>query len=348
MGDSRFYTYTQFFSVIVLVLLIIVAVSISVFYYFRIEKKKSTYIVFVLSITLSIFFSIYSLVAETVVYSVYYHNMFIILSLFHVAVSFYTIYVFENIRKNLKKFQLSCLALSYAVSIVLLFSGKYVVFSSVLLSINFVLLSMNTISFKVSEEVFKAVKKSLPNYVFILSAKGYVIYMNDKVKASGLFKSLQRVDINYLENIFKGEVIKRELYDETVYCINHLQTKLTLIKKEIFSGDELEYIVLTFSDVSRLILLLDELEEKREYVFKANIELERYKDRVYELEKKRAIYSLLDDVVSTQYDSMNNLRDRITELNREAEGFVDSLEEIIKIAKDDLKEVRAVVSTYRN
>ncbi len=347
MGDSRFYTYTQLFSVMLMVVLTITVVAITVFYYYRIEKKRSLYLSLSISLIALLFLYVFSLVAASEYISSYSFNILIIISVIHILFAIYVLIQFKDMGRKVSKKFVYLLIILYLSSLIFFYRQVYANLAVFIYTLNFIFLSSRVINYRVSPAIFYAVKRSLPNYVFIISAKGHLIYQNDEVLHSGIFKELLVVDFEDIDSMFNAKSVIETIYDEKVYCFKEYSEKLTLIKKEIYSNNELAYVIMTFSDVSKLLDLLYELEKQRETVFMANIELERYKDRVYELEKTREISTLLDDVAKNQYRSMDELKERISMLDKEGDDFLQRLSHIINLAQKDLKDVRKVVSMYR-
>lgn len=216
------------------------------------------------------------------------------------------------------------------------------------IGLNYILLMNYYIEYKFTRAMFLSVSKNLQNYVYIMDSKGYVIYTNNQVQKSSLFKTAVQVDINDVGNFFTSEIQVLKKYNSNIISAGQEKPMyLVLTIQQVHSSEKKDAVILTFVDVTRIIELLDELEEKKVEVDRSNERLLNYKERVFEFERKREIYALLEKISSEQYATMGNLKSEIDLLSIEDSDFIDKLNEIIERAKSDLKDVRNTVSIYR-
>ncbi len=119
-------------------------------------------------------------------------------------------------------------------------------------------------------------------------------------------------------------------------------------KKEIISEGEISAYILTFVDTTHLIAMLDEYELKREAVFKSNVRLRRYRDRVYEIEREKEVNNLLQEIAQNQTKSLVALKQNIEKIDINDENFDNDIDALISRAKSNLSDVRKAVTTYIN
>ncbi len=202
--------------------------------------------------------------------------------------------------------------------------------------------------YHVSTSVFSDVRTLMLDYVFITDEHGQIIYRNDSVNNSQLFVLSPKLNVTRIHDLFVSPVETLDLVDREMIVLGHdRKTYLSFTKKEILKHNQIAGYIITFSDMTYMIELLNELEMKELETQITNDELSAYKEIVYEVEKDKEINYLLTEVARNQQASMKRLRRDILELADIEQGFIEAITDIIKDARNDLQEVRKVVTTYR-
>lgn len=187
------------------------------------------------------------------------------------------------------------------------------------------------------------------DYVFIVDAKGDVIFKNDKTMDSTLFNESVEIKGDYIEAIFCDNVVIRNVFGEKFIKVSGKEIHyFKHHKKEIFDNEKVAGYILTFVDITELITMLDELSRKKEETSKRNTELHKHKEIVYDLEREKEINTLLEEITETQQKAILILKEKISKLNLRDDDFIPEIEKLILTAKSDLKDVREVVTAYIN
>lgn len=344
MGDGRYYTPEQFFSIITFTTLIIFVVIVFIFSLYKVESHKR--IIRTLGVTLLV--SLFSAFTFEIAYS----ETAIILSVY---ISFIAllVYLITNViliikGKNNRYFTLGIflillfLPLTFIIKAQLQTNASYVLYT-----LHYILISNKFTKYKVSSSIFSDVKKLILDYVFIISANGNVIFKNDKVIDSDIFSDGRLIDIENIHKLFNNKITMRNAFSKQFIKVETDENfYFQYQKKEIMDKGKLAGYILTFVDITELISMLDALSDNREQIKKTNIKLDKYKDIVYDVEKEKEINTLLDEIANNQQKSMYILREKLEELDVNDDRFLDDLEEISANAKLNLKDVRAAVTSY--
>ena len=114
-------------------------------------------------------------------------------------------------------------------------------------------------------------------------------------------------------------------------------------------GEKIAGHIITFTDISDLIHMLDSLKIKQEEAKAANIKLALYKEIVYDTEKDREINSLLEEIANNQQQSMQKLKIEIENLSDNMDAdFSKNIQKTIEKGKSNLLDVRTAVTEYAN
>lgn len=346
MGDGRYYTPEQFFAIISITGLIIVLVIALMLNFYKVEKYKKS--IRFLGILLAV-----SLTSKYIVEIAYFDSTILLFDyLDKLSILLYLIINMQMLVRN--KEDRSFMVLVYVLLLIIPITGiKLIQIEHKLLYgiylFHYLLISNRLTKYKVSASVFSDVKKHMLDYVYIISTSGQVIFKNDKIINAPTFKDAMFIDIDNISDIFINETTIRNDFskqfievasENTLYF--HYHKKALLNKKEIVG------YIMTFVDITHLISMLDELSENRERSKKTNLELDRYKDIVYEIEKEKEINILLDEIANNQQKSMYILKNNIEKLNINEQCFLEDLDTISEKAKLDLSDVRKAVTSYIN
>jgi hypothetical protein len=200
----------------------------------------------------------------------------------------------------------------------------------------------------VTLSIFNNVKDLIMDYVFIIDKEGKIVYKNKGIDSVDFFKDVKSIQIENIFQMFNIPIELREAYEKKFIKItqNDVVYYYSYTIKSIFNEDEEVGNIITFVDITDLILLLDDLKKQQKHTQNINNELQAYSQNVFNLEKEKEINVLLDEITLNQEQSMMQLRSDIMEMVEKHEHFQLDLSEAIKEAKSDLSDVRAAVSTY--
>lgn len=347
MGDGRYYTFFQFSNVVIFTALIIFVLINFMLGLYKLEKHKK------LALTLGVFLLsslIFSFMKE-IVYSMKFSNQLSLLShislIGHIGIVliFYFFYVFY--KKEKVRFFLIASAIFF-LSIVLWIVAKIpikVVYA--LLSLHLYILYNALPKYKISSQLFSDVKNQLLDFVFITQVDGSIIFKSDKVIQSSFFRKTQKINSDELSTLLTGTIMIRHAFGKHfIKMVGDDSVFFQYNKKDIYNKGRHVGIIWTFTDITTLINLLDELKEKQQEMKESNLRLMKYKEQVYEVEREKEIHALLEEIANNQQKSMMNLKCEIVKLDIDNPEFSVKIDKLIKEAKFSLAEVRKAVSTY--
>ncbi|MFA9399258.1 MAG: hypothetical protein ACERKV_13470 [Clostridiaceae bacterium] len=352
MGDGRYYTPQQFLNIILFTTLIVIVTIGFMLCLYKVDKNKYWIRAMGSILGISLICSFLSEIAYTTV------NINIFNTLSQVSLILYIIigliFYFKNFffDKTKGSLFLIFLTLFFIPTTIYILNAEIRNLVYVFFVAHFLILSNRFVKYRVSSSIFHDVKKLILDYVFIVGINGDVIFKSDKVSNANIFKNISKININNInniENIFFEDAITRNAFGEQFIKIRGDQTLyFQYHKKKIFDKKNLAGYILTFVDITDLISMLDELSLQQEKMSKMNVELSRYKEIVYDIEKEKEINSLLSQITENQQKKMLVLKKRIEKLNVNDENFIDKIENLIIKAKSDLNDVRHAVTAYIN
>jgi hypothetical protein len=345
MGDGRYYSLSQFFSIIYLTLLIIFMTMTFMLYIYKGKKKSILVLYFVLEISIFLRF------VETIVVSINAINLCKVLNnIFLGTFILFYIYLLLDIRKFIAKKILILLTVFLSLSYVLLiFNFNYIIITYILLAINLNVLANYFIPYRVTTSIFGDIKELILDYVFIVDDNRKIIYKNNSISNSDIFNKIDNIDIREIEKIFANSVTIRKAYDKSFIKILDCDLYFQYSKKAIMNKSNIAGYIITFTDITDLINMLDNLKLKQEQTNNINIQLALYKEIVYDKEKEREINILLEKIANNQQQSMQVLREEIIHLSENIDDdFNANIQKTIEKAKKDLFDVRSAVTEYIN
>ncbi len=350
MGDGRYYTMTQFGAVVWLTLLIFISIIMLINSYYKIENKWRQISLSGLVLIVALFSHfIAEVIPLEMNYAFFLQSKNILFITFGLLSSYYLLITYNaKDKRQIKWMILSLLILLLAAltwffvpSIWWLYEGLFV--------LQFVLLADQLTSSSLGVNLFTDIKKVVLDYVIITNAGGHVAYASEQVINSPFFDLQSKMSIADISSFFVGDVTLRESFAKQFIRLRTNQNYyFQFNKKEIYSNNKLGGYILTFVDISDLIALLDDYEAKREAVFKSNVRLRRYKDKVYQIEREKEVNHLLREIAENQEKSLVDLNHDIAQLALEDENFQSKIDDLIARAKANLNDVRQAVTTYKN
>lgn len=363
MGDGRYYTDEQFFTIIFLTCLIIFQVVTWMLYYYKSDKNKPCIMMLFLysGLIISGLLAFYAAVAVDLrAASV---TKTISMALIEAILTIQFIYlVVKNIkeREEGSKYPtiLHAILLFIAISIQTYLIIKN--YSDTTLSMSMVhglfygvvtlyyVISLNQlIPYKVSDSIFKEVKNEMPDYVWIIDESGHVVYRNSGVINDQLLTDRSIINYHRPEEVFSKTLVIEAGYENNLYFEVESARYFTHIVKLIENKGKKVGAVITVKDVTQKITQLNKLRTERQSAAHMNQKLEAHKGVVYEMEKEKQINALLSAILETQQESLLNIKNQIENLLENSGEISDKeLDMVLNISKRDLANVRNTVSIY--
>ena len=124
---------------------------------------------------------------------------------------------------------------------------------------------------------------------------------------------------------------------------------LTYKKSELRERGELLGYIITITEITDLIELLFELEDKKKKSKTTNNQLKNYSKIVYHIEKEKEINTLLQEIIDSREDQMKQLSEMIVEIKEKIDDplFEEQIDVAISKSNEILHDIRNTVSTYR-
>jgi len=345
MGDGRYYSYDQFVGIICLTLLIVfIIVNLMIDYY----KGKSR-VVFALYVILgsSVFLNFIETIARAD-YLIYTSKRLsdVCIGIFVVLY----IYLLAGIKKSGEKKKMVSISSLFALSfIAIIFNFDAKIFIYILLAINLKILGEYFMPYSATTSIWGDIKEFVLDYVFIVDDNCKIIYKNNNMINSSIFNNLDRINLDDIEEIFANPSIIRKAYEKSFIKVLNYSMYFQYNKKELLDGDKIIGYIITFTDITGLINMLDNLKLKQEQTKETNVKRAIYKDIVYEIEKEREINMLLEKIANNQQQSMKELKMEIKNLRKNMDSdFNANIVKTIEKAKENLTDVRNAVSEYMN
>lgn len=218
-----------------------------------------------------------------------------------------------------------------------------------ILSIGITILAYYIVSYRVSASIFGAVKDMIEDYVLITDAQGLILYKSQRFEASETFADVVSFSLDSMEDCFAVTVTKREAYKKVFLHLDHPHEQfLQYAHVDVIKDDRVVGKIVTFTDITSLIVSLDKLESEKKELREVHRQLSTYKEIVYAIEREKEVHHLMTEITKNQYQSTVTLKKEIQGLSKTMElTFIDDVEVLIKQAKSDLRDVRAAVSQYR-
>ncbi len=349
MGDGRYYTLAQFGSTIWLTLLLLAILPTTVISYYKAPRYK--WRIASAGVLLSITF-LFHFIAELIdiesgiPFFYMLKNISLIVYVSACLYSFITIYL-KGIKID-KIMALLIFSLFFLAVIILLLVPNMWWLAYGMVTVQYMLLSNQLMIYSLGVTLFSDIKDMVLDYVFVTDIDGNLLFASEQVGNSDFFAIKNKMDLADIASFFKDKVtLKQQFGKQFIRLKNDNKRYFQFYKKEIYSIDRVVGYILTFVDISELIIMLDEYDAKREVVFKSNVRLRRYKDRVYEIEREKEVNRLFLEIAQNQEKSLNVLNEKIKQLDIDNELFTSNINDLIMEAKTNLKDVRMAVSAYK-
>ena len=188
--------------------------------------------------------------------------------------------------------------------------------------------------------------------IFVTDMSGKILYRNKSSRHSSFFKPVEVVEKQHIQTLFYDEiVIKSNRIGKEYIVLKHNTQKHYFAFKSVTLKEDSKLIghIITITEITSLINLLHELEERREVSKAVNQKLKNQALVVYRLEKEKEISALLEEIINSRETQMNVLSQMIdrTKLNIDLPTFESDIEAAIQKSNSILEDVRKTVSTYR-
>lgn len=343
MGDGRYYTILQFIHVIMYLITIIIASVFIIYNSFRI--KKLTKLVLGLGVSLlsaSMFLYAFEVVVNLRMRAIYYLYGKLLLLMFCML---YFVLLMKMKHMNFKHWIL--ITLGSLNALLFVFDAlAYSIYCTVIHVCMYVLLSNLLMDYKLSGSIFSLVRKNLVDYVCIINQHDEMIYQSDSFMKNEMFKHNGCVNEEHICDLFCKEAKLTQCFQMELIVVLD-QQYLTYAFKNIETSKGIECRILTFVDVTTMVRLLTELQIENKKLMEMNATLLKQKDKVYELERKKEITTLIDSISHHQQETMKQLQQMIQAIDVGDVLFEEKMNEVIRLAKLELNDVRRKVSFYR-
>ncbi len=349
MGDGRYYTMMQYDSIVWLTLLLLAILPTIVIGYYKAKRYKwrVAYAGMLLSFAYLFHFIAEIIDIESSI-STFYMLKDICLIIYVFSGCYYIISILYRGIKIDVLIAVLVFSLFLGAVLILLFMDNLWWLAYGLFTVQYMLLSNQLMIYSLGVNLFSDIKDMVLDYVFVVDVDGNLLFASEQVSKSDIFNLPKKLNLNDVESFFVDEISFKQQFGKKYIRLKHDTTRyFQFYKKEIYSNDTVVGYILTFVDISELILMIDEYDAKREVVFKSNVRLRRYKDRVYEIEREREINRLFSEITRNQEKSLTALYAKIKELNIDDKAFAINIDDLIAHTKANLKDVRLAVSAYK-
>ncbi len=349
MGDGRYYTMAQFGSTIWLTLLLLAILPTTVISYYKATRYK--WRIASAGLLLSITF-LFHFIAEiidiesSIPFFYMLKNITLFVYITACLYSFIAIYL-KGIKID-KVMALLIFSLFFSAVVILLLVPHFWWLAYGMVTLQYILLSNQLMIYSLGVTLFSDIKDMVLDYVFVTDINGNLLFASEQVGNSDFFTLKNQMNITDIASFFKDKVTLKQQFGKQYIRLKHdAKRYFQFYQKEIYSSGSVVGYIFTFVDISELIVMLDEYNAKREVVFKSNVRLRRYKDRVYEIEREKEVNRLFSEITQNQEKSLNDLNEKIKRLDMDDEKFTSNISDLIMEAKANLQDVRMAVSAYK-
>ena len=370
MGDGRYYTVLQFFNtLILLILLMLITVNLVTILYQHVRREMSNWLIVLygaLGVTIMLRLAEEVVVATGLInlYSMIGRWLIILISLgifWAIAAMVRKIYRDSTpITNGMNPDELIMLSGIFLMAIivygglVLMHHGWinfYQLFYYGILAYTLNRLLALVAPYGISLRLFTYTKDMILDYVFITDCEGTIIFQNNNSETVSYFKPIKVLEIQNITSIFNRQVEHQQLRGKDYIKYDGGEDTLYFsysVKPLLRNGTRVGGII-TFTDVSGLMRLLEDLDQKNVDKERINKELQHYATIVYRLEKEKEIQQLLETIAENQEKSMLLLKEEILSAiqSKEEQGYMENIEGMILSAKENLHDVRNAVNTFR-
>jgi len=370
MGDGRYYTTLQFFNtLILLVLIMVITVNLVTVIYKVIHEKNSRwmialYVVLWATIILRLIEEVIVGADYVALYSRIGKGLIILLTIgiaWSIGTMIRSIYL-ENklITNGFNPDELLLVAGFFSLGLViylillllpLRWAEFYQFFFYGVLGYTLNRLLALVTPYGISLSLFTHTKDMILDYVFITDADGNIIFQNNNSETASYFKASKTLNLNNITSMFKHEVEHQQLRGKDYIKVDGGEKTLyfSYSIKPLTRHSRCVGTIITFTDVSGLMALLEDLDQKNGVQESINEELKEYATIVYHLEKEKEIQQLLTSIAENQEKSMLALKvDILNAIDLEdRQGYLENLEDMILRAKKNLRDVRHSVNTFK-
>ncbi len=349
MGDGRYYTITQFSSVVWLTILILATVTTLLNSFYKIEKWRRLIGFSGVALTLALMSHFVAAVIHIISEIEFWHSIkTLFLALYIALISYYyfiSLFKFKKLHSKLSSLSLILLV----IGCLLLATVPFWWLTYAIFVIQYTLLSNQIAADSLGINLFTNIKRMVLDYVVIIDVKGYLVYASEQTSGAAFFNLNSKMNLNDIGSFFIGDVVIRQSFNKQFIRLKNDQTRyFQFHKKAIYSNNKLGGYILTFVDITELIAMLDDYEAKREAVFKSNVRLRRYRDRVYRIEREKEVNHLLREIAQNQEKALAELATAIDQLSIDSTAFQATIKQLIARAKSNLSDVRQAVTAYKN
>jgi hypothetical protein len=227
---------------------------------------------------------------------------------------------------------------------------EYFIYLAIGLMINLTIYSESELG--VTAITFDKIGDMIHDFIFVTDINGKLIYKNESALKADFFTTKEVINLECLMDLYEGNVYPQKSYLGKVYMKvmnQHQEYCLIHKRKELRDGHKVIGHIITVTDITALIGLLSDLEEKKEKLEDVNQKLNRYAKEVYYLEKEKEINILLEEIIYSREKDMKALILMIEKIERNSDehNFEQFVDEAIINSQKILNDVRKTVSENR-
>ncbi len=214
------------------------------------------------------------------------------------------------------------------------------------------LVSDDQVQIGVTGIFFDKIGDMVTDFIYVTDVNGSIIYKNYCASKSQYFKKLDKINVQDIDNLYEGNIQKRKKYFKKEYVYLTIGSEKHYFSHKISflqSNDETLGHIITITEITHLMEMLYQLEEQRKKSKEVNDSLKNYAQVVYHLEKEKKINSMLQEIIATREQDMENLIFQIINLEKDidSEDLEDKIDETIQYNSQILEDVRSAVSAFR-
>ncbi len=203
----------------------------------------------------------------------------------------------------------------------------------------------------ISAGAFNRIGDMTKDIVFVIDAEGYLVYRNKSAENSPCFIDGTSQPIDHMKALFKSDAVVKTDPSGSIYAMlstENDQRYFGYKQRPLTDEGMVIGTMMTFTDMTEIMAMLEQLETQKKASEKANNQLKHYAEIVYHLEKEKRIKDLLEEVLANRETEMDCLRNKIETLKELPEGFEQLIAEVIEYNREILEGVRKTVNTYRD
>lgn len=227
--------------------------------------------------------------------------------------------------------------------------AEYVVMGAYITTIN-IMIHTET-PYGLSSGAFERISDMVKDYVIVVNDRHEVIYRNRSAREALFLKAQSYLNPTKPETLFQGEakLLKHTNNKNYIRLIQEDETFYYNFKtKALFDDEQCIGYILTFIDITKVLLMVDTLKSKRQQSAVLNEQLKNYSEVVYHVEKEKRIGAMINEIILNREAQVESLIKSIKDLDGASDvPYPERVNEVIEDNQHLLENVRQTVSLYR-